>query len=142
MKSRLFGWFSAQDVIEKSAHEALMAEKDARISALLDQLQQSYLAGKEWRMVARDAQAHIADLTKPAVAVISPPTLTLEPKPPSLIAQAIREMAQGDTRLSAHLHQQKRELREKHPHMSDDAIIQQLCRWETSEEMLDAEATG
>ena len=128
MKTGIFGWFEKRDVIERSAHDALMAEKDVQIAIWKTQTE-------GWKLMYDQAMA-------PKQEPVSPPVLTLEPREPSQVAQAIREMAQGDSRLSEHLHQQKRELRAKHPNMSDDGIIALLCKWETSEELLDAEMTG
>ena len=112
-----------------------MALKDAQIAFARE-------SAESYRAMLVAAQAQISELTKPKPEPVSPPVLTLEPREPSQVAQAIREMAQGDTRLSEHLHKQKRELRAKHPNMSDDGLIALLCKWETSEELLDAEMTG
>ena len=49
-------------------------------------------------------------------------------------AAAIRQMAQGDTRLAEYLHKRKRELRREHPTMSDEGIVELLSVWETTEE--------
>lgn len=135
MKTRLFGWFSAPDVIERSAHDALMAEKEARIVALTMEL-------GDWKATTRRAMSQIEALTKPEpVAPVVVPS-TPAPRQPNIVLDTIRDLAAGDLRMMQYLHQRKRELRAENPRISDDLLALELMKWETSDDLLEVQREG
>ena len=105
--------------INRVEHEALMAERQAQIDLL-----------KETTALYRE---QIAVLLTPKAEILTPTPQPLPPKPPSIIAETIRAIAQGDTQLMAYLHKRKRELRSENPNMSDDGIAALLSTWESTE---------
>lgn len=133
LRARVFGDRVAPDVIDGASHRALMAEKDTQIV--------------RWEQLFSDMTErfeHMLALYEKATTpkeVASAPQVPLD-REPSLVAQTIRELAQGDTRLSAYLHAEKRRLRSEHPRMSDEGIASLLSKFETSEELLDAGAAS
>ena len=104
-----------------------MAEKDARIAAAV-------AVGQEWSRLASDFQAKINALTAPKPEPITPDPVAAVSRDLNVISLAIREVAQGDTRLAQYLHARKRELRKEHPHMSDEGIADLLMTFETTED--------
>lgn len=120
LKSAIFGWFQKPDVIARETFTAICAEKDARIQALTAQVE------------AKDAL--LAELVKPTPAS-ELPAFVPTPKEPSVIAMAIRQVAQGDTRLMQYLHARKRELKAENPRMSDEAVAEILMTFETTEDI-------
>lgn len=112
--------------ISREAHEAVLAEKEARIQDGKDALAQANATADHWRTLYEEA-------IRPKVEILSPPTATLSPKEPNIVLQTIRELAQGDQRMAGYLHKRKRELRREHPNISDDMLCVELQRWETSD---------
>ena len=125
---RLFSrLFQAPDVIARADHEALLAEKDARIFALTAEL-------GDWKATLRRAMTQIEDLTAPKPEPVAPEPPVRQEREPSIVAATIRELSRGDTRVAGYFHARKRELRAEHPNMTEDGIAALLGKWETSED--------
>ena len=115
--------------ISREAHAAICAAKDAQIATLqrvVDEYDRQAMERREYAEITA-MQLRNAARSDVQVPVESPA------REPSMVGAAIREMAQGDTRLSAYLHKRKRELRAEHPGMGDEGIIELLSTWESSD---------
>ena len=113
--------------ISREAHEAVIAEKDARIAEYQKAVERAEGWATDWR-----AKYEAAIAPKPEQ---KQEPFVPTPREPSVIAMAIRQVAQGDTRLAAYLHARKRELKAEHPRMSDEGIAELLMTFETTEDV-------
>lgn len=126
----------AETARTREAHEAIVAEKDAR-------LQDSAEWQMRWQRMYHDMQAERDEWKGRYEVAITPKPEPPAPPPverkPNIVLDCIRELAQGDIRMTQYLHAEKRRIRKEHPNISDEMLCAELSRWETSDALLDAE---